>query len=245
MEHDTSRDLRRLWGEGAVRAILSHTSKYKREVAEVGSFLERYGIACFVAHQDIEPMKEWQTEILRALRTANLLIAFLTDDFRSSKWTDQEVGIAIGRQLPVIPVRLGSDPHGLMGKYQALNGTFDQIKRRKGTATIAKDILETMLKEASLSELGKDAYVQAVSNSANSDRANYLASLLPHIDSLTPAQTQGLMDAFNENDQVHHSFDFHDNLVGELSRITGFDFYFAKSANGWSQLISVDLLFGE
>src|SRR5205823_2110310 len=43
-------------------------------------------------------------------------------DFCASKWCDQEVGFAIGAQKLVVPVRLGADPHGFIGKYQAISG---------------------------------------------------------------------------------------------------------------------------
>ena len=50
------------------------------------------------------------------------LVALLTENFHDSNWTDQEVGVAIGRDVPVITIRMGTDPYGLMGKWQALSG---------------------------------------------------------------------------------------------------------------------------
>jgi len=48
------------------------------------------------------------------------LLALLTPGSNESKWTDQEVGVAVGRRVPVIPIRIGIDPYGLIGKYQAV-----------------------------------------------------------------------------------------------------------------------------
>ena len=50
------------------------------------------------------------------------LIAILTPGFNESKWTDQEIGVAIGRKVPIVPIRIGLDPYGFIGKYQALQG---------------------------------------------------------------------------------------------------------------------------
>ncbi len=243
MQGDTSNGLEQLWGEGPVRAFLSHNSTYKREVSQVQAFLKGYGIASFVSHEDIKPMREWQAEIIRALRSADVLIAFLTDDFRRSKWTDQEVGIAIGREIPVIPIRLGRDPHGFMGKYQALTGSFTSTPRRNPTAKMARDIFDIVLREESISDIAKDAYVLAVSQASNFDRANSLAKLLPQFDSITPEQARGLMTAFNENDQVFNSYGFRDVLIDELTRLTGCDFMMLTDKDGEERLTSVDLLF--
>ena len=110
------------WGAGEARIFLSHLAAMKAVVSALRDALERYGISVFVAHEDIEPTKEWQTEIESALSTMDGLIALLAPGFKESNWCDQEVGVAIGRQLPIIAVRLGLDPYGFIGKYQALQG---------------------------------------------------------------------------------------------------------------------------
>ena len=224
MQRDVTGRLQGQWGEGSVRAFLSHTSKHKTEVATLQAHLKGYGIASFVSHEDIEPLKDWQTEILHALRSAHILIAFLTDDFRSSQWTDQEVGAAIGREIPVIPIRLGSDPHGFIGRYQALSGTFAVTPKGNGIMRLARDIFEIVLRDESIGDLAKDAYVLAVTKAGNFDRANYLAKLMPQFDNLSSMQAMGLVDAFNKNNQVHGSFEFQDKIIPELTRVTGYEY---------------------
>lgn len=82
-----------------------------------------YGVSSFVAHDDIEPTSEWQAEIESALATCDGLLALLHPGFQESKWTDQEVGFALGRQLFIVPVRFGVDPYGFIGRFQAMDGT--------------------------------------------------------------------------------------------------------------------------
>jgi hypothetical protein len=48
-----------------------------------------------------------------------VLLAYTTPDFLSSRWTGQEVGWALGRELVVQPLRVGADPYGFFGSYQA------------------------------------------------------------------------------------------------------------------------------
>lgn len=106
------------WLAGYFRLFLSHVSSFKKTTAALQKALRSYGISAFVAHEDIEPTREWQDEIEKALLSMDALAAILTPDFHESKWTDQEIGVAIGRELLVIPIRHGLDPYGFIGKYQ-------------------------------------------------------------------------------------------------------------------------------
>lgn len=96
-----------IWDPGCLRLFLSHVSKYKERVVVLKRDLLTYRVSAFVAHEDIEPSLEWQNEIELALRSTHALAALLTPDFKTSNWTDQEIGIALGKGAVVIPVRLG------------------------------------------------------------------------------------------------------------------------------------------
>jgi len=48
------------------------------------------------------------------------LVAILSTDFNASKWTDQEVGVAVARDVLMIPIDRGLAPYGFLEKYQAL-----------------------------------------------------------------------------------------------------------------------------
>ncbi|MCA1695153.1 MAG: toll/interleukin-1 receptor domain-containing protein [Actinobacteria bacterium] len=101
--------------------FISHLALRKDEVHELARMLNAFGFACFVAHEAIEPSRSWQREIERALRSCDLLVAYITPGFTKSKWTDQEVGWALGRELIAIPISVdGQDPYGFIGTYQAV-----------------------------------------------------------------------------------------------------------------------------
>ena len=82
--------------------------------------MEDYGITSFVAHEDINPTREWQKEIQRALNSMDCMSAMLYDGFHKSHWCDQEVGIALGRSITVLPLILDYDPYGFLGEYQGI-----------------------------------------------------------------------------------------------------------------------------
>jgi hypothetical protein len=114
----------------AFRLFISHISKDKQIATRLKGALAAFGIAGFVAHEDIHPTLAWQDEIERALVTMDALIAVHTVGFSASMWCQQEVGFALGRGTKVISFKMGEDPTGFIGKHQALprrNRTAEQI----------------------------------------------------------------------------------------------------------------------
>ena len=199
-----------LWGSSPVRAFLSHEAGFKAGAAEIKGALAQYGIAGFLAHEDIIPTSEWQEEILLALRTMHLMIPLLTPGFHERVWTDQEIGFGVARGIPFIPVRLGSDPCGFIGKYQALNHSGGPY------SNLGSSIFALMLDGggASLRELAKDAFIYAVWNARSYAEANHLAAWLPRIKDLSDEQVKSLIQAFEGNSQVGDSFRFQEALPG-------------------------------
>jgi hypothetical protein len=108
------------WKPNRLKMFISHLAKNKARAAEMKAGLANWGVSAFLAHQDIEPTREWQTEIESALMTMDVLVALLEPGFRESAWTDQEVGFALGRGVEVIPLRAGLDPYGFVGKIQGV-----------------------------------------------------------------------------------------------------------------------------
>jgi Holliday junction resolvase RusA-like endonuclease len=106
------------WKPGYFKLFISHLSAFKQTTSILKRTLEVYGISAFVAHEDIEPTKQWQDEIEQGLFTMEALCAILMEGFNLSNWTDQEIGVAIGRNILVIPIRKGLTPYGFIGKYQ-------------------------------------------------------------------------------------------------------------------------------
>ncbi len=101
-----------LWLLDHVRVFVSHLSSHERFAAEVVEELQKLRIDGFVAHKDIEPDLEWQNEIESALATCHVLVGLLHEGFSQSAWTQQEVGWALGRGVPVLMVALEEIPTG-------------------------------------------------------------------------------------------------------------------------------------
>src|SRR5262249_45002832 len=102
------------WQPDMFRLFISHLSAHRPFAAELQESVLRFGISGFVAHNDIEPTAEWQSQIEVALATCESLVALLHPNFHASNWTDQEIGAAMGRGVPVYAVQLGQVPYGFI-----------------------------------------------------------------------------------------------------------------------------------
>lgn len=147
------------WRKGMFRLFVSHLATHRAFAAELQESLLDFGISSFIAHNDIEPTQEWQTQIETALSTCDALVALLHEDFHASNWTDQEIGFAMGRGVPVYSVRFGQDPYGFIGRFQAFNGNgkvavslsrelFDAYRKNKQTQRRMGGILVTLFEQS-------------------------------------------------------------------------------------------------
>ena len=215
-KHVPDSALERIWKPVYVRAFLSHKAKYKTEAGNLKEELEKYGISCFVAHTDIEPTKEWVQEIENAIFSMNILIALMTEDFHDSCWTDQEVGIAVGRHIPIIPIKIGKDPYGFIGKYQALTGTWEDISK------MAKEAFSIIVEHSSTKARVKRAAIQAFKDSSSYDTSKILVTdVLPNFENLEESEIKEVISAFNTNSQIYDSWSAQYNLPGLLYKWTG------------------------
>ena len=115
------------WEPFHFKLFLSHLSSFKATTAQLQAALRKFGISAFVAHVDIEPTREWQDEIEAGLHSMDALVAILMPGFKESNWTDQEVGVAVGRGVLVVPIIKGLNPYGFISKYQGLNASGKKV----------------------------------------------------------------------------------------------------------------------
>jgi CHC2 zinc finger/TIR domain len=117
----TARPPRNWVGATDFRLFVSHISQHKDKAARLKGCLASFAINAFVAHDDIHPTVEWQSEIERALGTMDAFLAMHTDGFSESCWTQQEIGYAVCRRVKIISLKMGDeDPAGFISKHQAL-----------------------------------------------------------------------------------------------------------------------------
>lgn len=193
-------ETKHLWTEGYFKLFLSHLAEHKVKVHQLKDSLRSYGISAFVAHDDIQPSKEWQDEIELALRSMDSLAALVTPKFIESSWCDQEIGWAFGRGIPVLPIRLACDPYGFAGKFQAISGSLDN------PTELAQLIFETLRIKPETSRALCRAMPNALTQSRSFATSQRLASVIAGYEDYTDAEKEIIWKACQENGQVQGSW---------------------------------------
>jgi len=214
----------RVWGESGYRVFLSHKSDVKKKTAELRDQLAAFGISAFVAHESIHPTKEWQDEIENSLSTMDAFVALLSKTFHDSDWTDQEVGFALARGIPVISVKLDRDPYGFIGKFQALKTSWENAP---------VEIAQLLINEPRM----LDSYIAGLTKCKNFEEGITLARVLPSIEQLSDRQAEKMVTAFNNDSQLRGSWGFNGakpSLYGKglpyhLKRLTGIEYVIDSS----------------
>lgn len=213
-EHEQeSEEAPSFWVTGFFRLFISHTHDNKTSAHNLKVALGKYPIAAFVAHDDIEPTKEWQLEIERALRTADAMAAIITPDFIGSRWCDQEVGFAFGRGKLVVPLCKESVPHGFLGKYQGFQAKGLQAP------DVAEKLFQMLLEHPLTSERMADALVENIATSRSFKTSREAMPLLQRVPKLTKTQVARLVQSITENDQVANVTGMPDRIRHLVSRI--------------------------
>lgn len=206
------------WKPNTLRAFISHRDTNKVYAHSMASILEGYGVSSFVAHDAIEPDKEWLLEILKALQTMDFMVALLSDDFYDSPWTNQEVGYALGKAVPVIVVKIGAiDPRGFMSPRQAIKSSPKQL------FTTGPADFDFMQRHFGNSGRIRSALLESFCDSGSFNDATQRFEVLSKLSSYTKANAERIIKAFEENTQIGNCWFLkrEDRLTGFLSSLTG------------------------
>jgi hypothetical protein len=187
------------WLTNQLRLFVTHLAKHKKQAASLQTTLTSFHICSFIAHKDIEPAKKWQDEIELALSTADALVALLTPGFHESKWTDQEIGFALGRGIPILTVRLGEDPYGFLGREQAIPG---DVKMEKLADSIFKVFVKNKLTRKRMAE----SVVYGLRSSHSYQEAKDNMTLVEQVQYWDEFLTSAIRAAIKENSQVSDAF---------------------------------------
>lgn len=201
------------WKPGYFRLFLSHVSQQKEKASQLKKAMRKYAVSTFVAHNDIEPTKEWQSEIEIALYTMDALAAILSTEFPESKWCDQEVGIAIGLKKPVIPIRDGINPYGFIGKYQGLTWIG------KSAENISNEVFEIFSKDDRTKLKITGALTTKLCQSESYAVSKETVSLLENLKgNITDEMSDKLIEASEKNSQISKAF----GVAQKIKSITGY-----------------------
>lgn len=201
------------WKPGNIRLFISHRDNHKRKAFELAEALDHYGVSSFVAHDTIQPTKEWRREIMSGLETMEIMLIFLTDNFHESPWTNQEVGFALGKGIPIISVKLeGRDPPGFISHEQALRGTLED------PGVSARDIHRLLVDKLGRWERVKASLIASfVSSPSWVDARDRFDILKETVTTLTDEDVETIAEGYAGNDQLYTSI-YLNNSAARLKR---------------------------
>ena len=188
------------WLDGHFRVFISHVSSHKSDATELQTALKSFHVSAFVAHIDIEPTKKWQDEIEIALKTAHCLVALLVPGFHESKWTDQEIGFALGRGLLVVPIRVGLDPYGFIGKYQGFQGA------ERNANDVAKRLVDILVGHELTRDVLSRTMARKLADASSFQEAKDALTYLERFDVLDKKSLNFIDKSIERNGQVKGAY---------------------------------------
>jgi len=196
------------WRKRMFRLFISHLSSERVFAAELQEALLRFGISSFVAHNDIEPTLEWQAQIETALSTADSLVALLHPKFHASNWTDQEIGFAMGRGLPVFAVRFGQDPYGFIARFQAFVG------QGKPALPLARELFDSYRKNKQSQRRMAEVLVSLFEDSGSFAEAKARVGYLEELEVWESGFVSRIEAALDANSQISGSWGVPERVAG-------------------------------
>jgi len=122
------------------------------------------------------------------------------------KWTDQEVGFALGKGAMVVPVRFGLDPYGFIGKVQGLRASLEQPSQ------VATLLADTLLNHPATHRFIRKGLVAAIGAAESYSNAIALSKTIATVKDFSDEEKAMIQHACRTNDQVI-------NANGVVSRI--------------------------
>ena len=151
-----------------------------------------------------------------------VMLAFLTDNFHESAWTNQEIGYALGKAIPIISVKFErKDPIGFIGTKQALRGDINHAEQ--SAAAIYKLLVEKLGQHGRLRQTLVSAFCTTPNFNETRDRFDRLGEI---ISTLSDDEVDQIQAAYSSNEQLNGAFYliYHDRLINFMKRCTGKEF---------------------
>jgi len=127
------------------------------------------------------------------------LLAILMPGFHESNWTDHEVGVAVGRDVLVIPIWRGLDPYGFIGKFQGFQA------KDKTVAQVASAIFDIILSNQKTKGRMLDCLIDQFLLSGTTDDADRWLNLIRMTEVLPERHGEKIIENFASNNLLSNS----------------------------------------
>ena len=180
-----------------IHVFVSHSHEDVKMAKNLSNALGGLDVVPFLAHNDIVGGELWKEAIRDRLVECDVLVALLTDNFRKSRFTEQEVGAAWVLEKPVLPLYTGNEmPSGFIADRQYIKYDNDNPERAAG------EILKFVLIEMHGKGRAMDRMVDMLAKSESERGCKALVPVLIYEKERTPKQTKRIKNAIDSNPHV-------------------------------------------
>jgi hypothetical protein len=120
----------------------------------------------------------------------------VTQSFSISEWTDQETGMAIALDKFIVPLKLGKDPYGFIGRRQACKFDYENIKES------CLKIIQVIKDNSLFRESVKDCLLRSLDKAYSFDNATEIIKELETFETFTKDQANQTIRISIRNNQV-------------------------------------------
>lgn len=198
-----------------ILVFISHSTKDLIIVGGIKSSLQYYGFDTFIAHEDIDPSKEWQEEILKNLDSCDIFMPILTRNFQTSFWCDQESGIAFEKRKIIISLAVEIKPYGFLSRFQALKLNLNDI------TSFCKPIINSLKEDKNFKEKMKNCLIRSLLKSQQWEESNNKILLVKDMEPFDSGQITQIMKGFVENEELTGAFNVIDYVKVWIKKYAG------------------------
>ena len=187
-----------------IQIFISYSSKDKKIAGYIKkNFENRYGFSVFLAHSDICAASDWEEVIIDHIKNCDFFLVLLTENYKGSDYTSQEIGMAVAWKKLIIPIKFEDfNPYGFISKFQAIpcNELTKENVDRVITTIFFLSINDGSYKK--YREKAIDSLIVGLSKSTSFAETCYFVRILNKIDSLTGTQIKAISKVVKTNGQV-------------------------------------------
>lgn len=190
------------FSEEDVGLFLCHSNKGKKIAGKLKKELEKFGFKVFLAHEDIQGAKEFESVIKDNIKKCDVFCILLTDDINISKWCDQEIGMAIASDKIILPLKVNSlDPYGYVQKFHAIKLDIKNLEFS------ARGILDAVCHQNGLKDKSMKYLIEYFGKSNTYQEAGMRTTDLIKFFPFTDEQLNMIANFTVGNNQIHQSWE--------------------------------------
>ena len=88
----------------AYKVFISHSTQDQGLVISLANLLSKYGVGVAVAEWYLSPGQPLDRKIINLIEKSDCVVILLTQNGMRSKWVQQEIGLALDKKKPIIPL---------------------------------------------------------------------------------------------------------------------------------------------